>query len=162
MPRTLHYRSSTFICGCFLLRNRIIAPFGKGMATGDAAQGQSEGECKGVVAEGFRGRSTEALVGALWGLIVQNEFEGLAFQVCNSAFEVSNMHLNIACDETCAPDVVALRVATALFAADLLLEIVKGHLLDGLSRHGQGNGQRTGTDINACKNGLKFRQRGFL
>ena len=110
----------------------------------------------------LRGRSAEALVGALWGLIVQNEFEGLAFQVCNSAFEVSNMHLNIACDEMCAPDVVALRVATALFAADLLLEIVKGHLLDGLSRHGQGNGQRTGTDIDAYKNGLKFRQRGLL
>ena len=69
------------------------------------------------------------------------------------------MHLNIACDETCAPDVVALRVATApnpLFAADLLLEIVKGHLLDGLSRHGQGNGQRTGTDIDACKNEVEI------
>ena len=37
------------------LRNRIIAPFGKRMATGDAAQGQSEGECKGVAAEGFEG-----------------------------------------------------------------------------------------------------------
>ena len=55
---------------------------------------------------------------------MQNEFEGLVFQVGNPAFEVSNMHLNIACDEVCAPDVIALRVATALFADDLLLALV--------------------------------------
>ena len=60
-------------------------------------------------------RRAEALVGALEGLVVQNEFEGLVFQVCDAPFEVSNIHLNIACDEMCAPDVVALRVATALF-----------------------------------------------
>ena len=47
-------------------------------------------------------RRAEALVGTLEGLIVQNEIEGLAFQVCNAAFEVSDIHLNIACDAPCA------------------------------------------------------------
>ena len=35
--------------------------------------------------------------------------------------------------------------------------IVKGRLHDTLSRQGQGNGQRVGTDINAGKSGVRVR-----
>ena len=91
-------------------------------------------------------RRAEALVGTLEGLIVQNEIEGLAFQVCNPAFEVSNIHLNIACDETCAADVVALRVVAALFADDLLLELVnasgEGFAVEAVARSALAKAQK--------------------
>ena len=50
----------------------------------------------------------EALIGALEYLVLRDLLQGLGLQVLDAAFQVAHVNRNIAGDEACAVDVIAL------------------------------------------------------